>query len=363
MLPVICINGPNLDQLGRRQPEVYGTETLVDLEGRIVEWGRGLGYEVRCLQSNREGELIEAIHSARGTAGLIINPGALTHTSHGLADAVAAVDVPTVEVHISNVRSRDRWRRRSLIAGVASASIHGRGFEGYRAALRHLSVVRAGPLSRQRYGPHPDQIIDVRAGDAGIGVVLIHGGFWSDAWGRDITASWAVDLAARGIPSANIEFRRIDSGGGALPTVNDVASAISRTSQLFAGRRIAVVGHSSGAHLAVAATASGKASADHLVLVAGILDYSRLEEGADARVTFDPDGIFDPMDLDPPPADVTLIHGSADDVVVPDHSHRYFELLSRRGASPRLTIADGEGHFDVLSDRSESWKQALASFA
>ena len=132
---ILILNGPNLNLLGRREPEVYGLETLRDIEllceGRAAE----LGAEVACVQSNSEGALVDAIHEHRDWDGLILNAAAYTHTSLALADAVAAAGLPTVEVHLSNVYAREEIRHESLIAPVAWGQIAGFGYRGYLAAL------------------------------------------------------------------------------------------------------------------------------------------------------------------------------------------------------------------------------------
>lgn len=132
---ILILNGPNLNLLGRREPEVYGLETLRDIEllceGRAAE----LGTEVACVQSNSEGALVDAIHEHRDWDGLILNAAAYTHTSLALADAVAAAGLPTVEVHLSNVYAREEIRHESLIAPVAWGQIAGFGYRGYLAAL------------------------------------------------------------------------------------------------------------------------------------------------------------------------------------------------------------------------------------
>jgi 3-dehydroquinate dehydratase II len=133
---VAVLNGVNLDMLGRRDPAVYGTLTLSDLESRIYAWARELGLTARCTQTNHEGAYVEAIHDTVGSvAGLVVNPGAWTHYSYAIRDALEIVDVTVVEVHLSDVDTREEWRRHSVITDVVDARIAGRGAEGYRDAL------------------------------------------------------------------------------------------------------------------------------------------------------------------------------------------------------------------------------------
>lgn len=136
----LVIHGPNLDLLGTRRPDVYGTMTLGEVEDRCRAWGAELGIEVTTFQSNHEGALIDRLHEAIGLVeGVIINPGALAHYSYALHDAVEAVPMPVVEVHISDIQSREEWRHTSVVAPACAATISGRGVEGYREALEVLT--------------------------------------------------------------------------------------------------------------------------------------------------------------------------------------------------------------------------------
>ncbi|MDH3607214.1 MAG: type II 3-dehydroquinate dehydratase [Acidimicrobiia bacterium] len=140
MKSVLLLNGPNLNLLGSREPEIYGTTTLPELEAMVVEWGRGLGIAVASFQSNHEGALLDRIHQAAGEVdGLVINAGALTHYSYALYDALVAVGLPTVEVHISDIHAREEWRQKSVIQPACLAQITGEGLDGYRRALEILS--------------------------------------------------------------------------------------------------------------------------------------------------------------------------------------------------------------------------------
>ena len=139
-MKILVIHGPNLNLLGTREPDVYGTETLADIDAALAEAGAGLNGEVECFQSNHEGELIDRIHAAKedGMDGIIINPGGLTHTSVSLRDAVSAVSLPTVEVHLSNTQAREEFRHHSYIAAVALGQVAGFGSRGYIMALQGL---------------------------------------------------------------------------------------------------------------------------------------------------------------------------------------------------------------------------------
>jgi 3-dehydroquinate dehydratase II len=142
-LKVLVLNGPNLGTLGRREPEVYGLRTLADLEAMLTERARALGIELRCLQSNHEGQLIDAIEKdGAASDAIIINPGALSHYSLALADALRASGKPVIEVHISNVFAREPDRHRMVTAAAVRAVISGLGFDGYIAALNYLATQR-----------------------------------------------------------------------------------------------------------------------------------------------------------------------------------------------------------------------------
>lgn len=133
---ILLINGPNLNLLGTREPEIYGSETVKDVEQAAQEQAKGLGLTVSTFQSNHEGFIIDRIHEARGKCDwIIINPGGLTHTSVALRDALAGVSIPFLEVHISNVHSREEFRHKSFLSDKAVAVIAGLGTFGYKAAV------------------------------------------------------------------------------------------------------------------------------------------------------------------------------------------------------------------------------------
>lgn len=138
---VLVINGPNLDKLGTRQPEIYGSTTLAEVEKMLRDRASDLGLEVDFVQSNDEGEIVEAARGApeRGAAAILINPAALSHFSYPLRDALAGTGLPVVEVHISNIHAREPYRRLSLISGVAKGVICGLGVSGYTLALEAIA--------------------------------------------------------------------------------------------------------------------------------------------------------------------------------------------------------------------------------
>lgn len=345
---ITVINGPNLDRLGSREPERYGTQTLAELEVAIGGWGDRLGVEVEHVQSNHEGELIEAIHRAAGVDGIVINPGALTHTSRGIPDALLATGVPAVEVHISNVMDREPWRASSTLEGVVVRRVYGRGASGYRDAMRHL-VNRTEPFEPIRYGPHQDNVADLRGDSTAASklIVLIHGGFWMSHWERDITETLAVDLARRGFLTLNIEYRRFGDGGGWPGSAHDVKMAIDCATGLWNGE-IVLIGHSAGGYMALwAARRTNMAS---VIGLAAVTDLKALLDGGgpgsrSARSLLDGGA---PERVGPAPSTL-LVHGVDDDQVEVEQS-------SRLAGDVELELHDGLSHFHMLDPTRAHWQ-------
>lgn len=369
---VLVLNGPNLDLLGTRQPEVYGKSTLIDLADQLRTWGRDLGLGIEHFQSNHEGELVERIHSARGQFdGVVINAGALTHYSYALQDAIEAVAVPTVEVHISNVLEREAWRRHSVIAPVAVYSIYGRGLEGYRWALRHLRHRWASPFQTLSYGSYPDQVGDFRhtGGDGGPLAVLVHGGMWRHQWTRDTTESWAVELLERGWSTFNVEYRRVGTGGGWPQSFDDLHAAYEFASSLSSvdPARIAVAGHSAGGAMALW-LAGEKTSKPPLwvVSVAGITDLvaahqSRVGDGAidDAlgRRSLDP-ALTSPLHRLPTGTPTRLISCLDDTLISPDYAREYAKAAQANGDAVELTEV-AASHMAVIESDTDAHRAVL----
>lgn len=137
-MKILLLNGPNLGRLGKRQPEIYGTTTLADVESAAAAHAGELGHELSAFQSNHEGALIDRIE-ARDYAAVVINPGALTHYSYALHDALVGADCPVVEVHISDIMAREEWRHVSVIEPIVSHRIMGHGWRGYLEAIDYLN--------------------------------------------------------------------------------------------------------------------------------------------------------------------------------------------------------------------------------
>ena len=144
---IAIINGPNLNLLGRREPHIYGTDTLEDIEQRVREITGELGVQLEFFQSNSEGAIIDELHAARyerGVDAVVINPGAYIHYSIAIRDAIAAIEIPVVEVHLSNTHAREPFREHSVVAAVCKGRIEGFGWRGYVAAVRVLASMHDG---------------------------------------------------------------------------------------------------------------------------------------------------------------------------------------------------------------------------
>ena len=143
---IMIIHGPNLNMLGKREPEVYGKETLDEINKRLKKLSKKLKIDIETFQSNHEGEIIEKIQEASGDcSGLVINPAAFTHTSVGIRDALLLLDIPVIEIHISNIYKREAFRHKSMIADVVTAQISGFGIQGYIMALEAITKMGSSP--------------------------------------------------------------------------------------------------------------------------------------------------------------------------------------------------------------------------
>lgn len=381
MRNVLVVNGPNLNLLGTRRPDIYGSTTLPDLETACQTWGERLDIAVDTFQSNHEGAIIDRLHEARKDAdGIVINPGAFTHYSYAIYDALEAVGLPTVEVHISDVTQREAWRQQSVIAPACVGTIFGRGTDGYRDALRHLAFRTALPPVALAYGSDPDQVGDLRV-PAGPGpfpvTVLIHGGFWRQPWQRDLMDGLALDLVNRGIATWNIEYRR--GPGSWREALVDVASAVDHLAGLAGDYQldldsVVLGGHSAGGHLALWGAGRTQLPRDALgsapevrpvlaVALAGVvdLDAARRDHLGDGAVeVFFGSAIEDTVSLSrllPLSVPQLVVHGTADDRVPVGHSRSYVEQARAAGDSVVLVELEGVDHSALIDEQSAAWNQ------
>jgi len=375
MRRILLVNGPNLNLLGVREPERYGLTTLPELEALVAGWGDTMGLAVTPFQSNHEGAIIDRLHEGRTEVdGIVINAGALTHYSRALYDALVAVALPAVEVHISNVMTREEWRRHSVTAPACLTTIYGRGIAGYRDAMRALVNLTTAPPQTLGYGAGEDEVMDLRVPD-GSGphpaALFLHGGFWRGEWGRDTIDGLAVDLFERGWLTANAEFRRLDRGGGWPVSGVDVLAAIETllAHPAVDARRFVVVGHSAGGQLALIAGEAASQAPSLVVALAPITDLAAAHaEGLDGGVVERFIGgtpqsrgaAYDaasPLTTMARPFRRLLVHGDADTVVPPTHSRRYAATAREAALEVHLIEVAGGGHFDLLDPRRPAWVQ------
>ena len=375
MQRALVLNGPNLDLLGVREPHIYGTTTLSQLEDLVRKWGAELGVDVEVFQSNSEGALIERIHDARARVdGLVINAGALTHYSRGLQDAIAAVSLPAVEVHISNIKEREPFRRESLITPPAVYAIHGRGLPGYRWALRHLVHRSAMPTARVAYGAFPDQFGDLRvpAGDGRTLVIVIHGGLWTHEWTGDATEGMAVDLTRQGYVTWNLEYRRVGLGGGWPESFDDVSLALEAAQKVsgIGPERTVLLGHSAGATMALWAGRADTAAPGLVMGLAAIPDLVRAEQedlgsGSVRRLLGrrrpDPTA-YSPFHRLPAGTRTVLVAADDDTLVPSSHGRAYAATASAAGDEVELIEVRGR-HSDFHDPGSAAWKKVAGILA
>jgi 3-dehydroquinate dehydratase len=288
--------------------------------------------EVHFAQDNDESKLVGFIQdAARQRDAVILNVGGFTHTSVAIADAVASVPIPTIEVHLSDINRREPWRRTSLIRSAAVKQISGRGAIGYRDAIRHLVLRAAMPYEEVRYGPHEDNILDVRG--RGPRVLLVHGGFWLNPWERDSMESLAIAISGAGYTTGNVEYRR-------SPVWPDSAQDVEMALRYFSksSEPLAIVGHSAGGFLAL-----WTGSRNPVSIAIGLAPVTDLEkarnETESAAVLLDTGA---PSLITPSPADL-LIHGLDDRLVSPAHSTQFEDKT-------RVEFLPDTDHFDLLRD-------------
>jgi 3-dehydroquinate dehydratase-2 len=364
---ILIINGPNLNLLGTREPDTYGSDTLRMLEKAWQKHAERVRVGIATFQSNHEGAIIDAIQAASGRFdGIILNAGALTHYSYAIYDALVAVGIPTVEVHISNIYEREEWRHHSVIADAAIATIYGRGTVGYVDAIDLLTAHITMPHEIYSYGDGPDTLIDVRTADVeGLApvAVIVHGGFWRDVWKRDTMAPLCAAVAQLGWSTVNVEYAR---GRGSFPqAIDDVQRALkwvrdNADTYSFDTSRIVVIGHSAGGYLALK-TAHADSSLAGVIALAPVTDLvaiSSARPGDDPAEAFiGNDRATDPNSWDrasltgDPLVPVHLIHGADDDTVAPSHTADYVRDHSGMASA---TIVENVGHMGLIDPLCDS---------
>ena len=368
-LRIAVVNGPNLNLLGTRQPEVYGSTTLERLVRLLTAWGRPVAAEVSHFQSNHEGEIIDHLHSLRGQAdGVVINPGAFTHYSYAIADAIEAVELPTVEVHISNIMEREEWRRHSVVSPACVATIYGRGVEGYLWGIRHLHYRRIGAPEtiHGEGGAVADLRLPEGAGPHPV-VVLLHGGGWMGQWRRDQLDGMAVDLWSRSYATLNFEYLppRED---GRFPAVLEAAD---RARHLISARpeldsdRVALLGHSAGGNLALMAAGRWRAAGGAPRLTVSVAGVTTLREDSELDLAYlggqDPKAAS-PRRLVPIGVETLMIHSTDDEMVPAEHSVGYAQDASAAGDRVETVILDHGGHLGYLDPANRAWTVARERF-
>lgn len=354
----LVINGPNLNLLGTREPEVYGSTTLAELDDMLVSWGKALGVEVTATQSNEESEIVDFIQNFDGD-GIVLNPAAFSHTSRAIADAIDSVTTPVVEIHISNIHTREAWRAHSMVSEAAARTIYGRGLNGYRDALRHLANRLAGPFETVRYGPHQHNVGDLRRGGDHL-VVFAHGGLWRQEFERDTTESLAVDLTKRGYTTWNIEYRRLGQGGGWPASGQDVLTALDSIPQIDGDQAaVTVVGHSVGAQLLMWAAPRSATKIGLHVAMGPLLDLAATARSGDVgaaecRHLLDQGA---PPVMAPDGVATVLVHGDADQIVPVERSVEYAE---RHGLVHHQSTCD---HFSLLDPTKPEWSWVVERLA
>jgi 3-dehydroquinate dehydratase-2 len=353
---VLVINGPNLDLLGRREPEIYGSGSLGELISGLESLGLRHGVQIESVQSNDEGEIIRLIHET-SAEGILINPGAFGHTSYAIADALRAVGIPTVEVHISNIRDREGWRAHTVTGEACVLTIYGRGRAGYSDGLRHLVNRAAHEFETIGYGPHQANRGDLRRGLRDGLVLLVHGGVWRHQYGRDTMESLAVDLTRKGHHTWNIGYRVLGTDGGWPGSGHDVLTAIQHATHLDLGPIRAVVGHSAGGYLSMWAAARESSRVGRVVVLAPVVDLTDavVSAGALSRESAILLQTGAPALVNPGGVPAMAVHGTKDDIVPIRHTR----LLDGHA---EVLETDG-GHFDLLDPSKPHWEWVVERLA
>ncbi len=362
---IAVVNGPNLNLLGTRQPDVYGRTTLDKLVRLLKAWGRTIGADISHYQSNHEGAIIDYLHGLRGQVdGVLINPGALTHYSYSLADAIAAVEIPTVEIHISNIMKREPWRRRSVVSPACVRTIYGRGTDGYLWGIRHLHYRRLG---------NPETILGDQGAEGDLRLpegpsphpvaVLLHGGGWMGQWRRDQLDGMAVDLASRGYATFNFEYLP-PHGDGRFPATVESTGQVRRTIDSRAeldSDRVALIGHSAGGNMALMTALWWRRFSKTPRLAVSLAGVTTLRRDSDldrAYLMGQEPRAASPRSLAPLGVNTLMIHAADDKVVSSEHSTGFVREASAAGDQTETLILTHGGHLGFLDIKNRAWIEA-----
>lgn len=332
---LLVVNGPNSD-------------LPTDLGDQVRVWGSDMGLSVDVAQSDDPTQLADQIRRHNGE-GIVIDFDGLTGIET-LVEELADVAVPVIEVST-------RRQQSPVFAGTYRKTF-GRGLSGYRDAMRHLANRAAMPFETIGYGPHPDNVGDLR-GEGDQLVVLVHGGLWRLEYERDSTESLAVDLARRGYRTWNIEYRRLGDGGGWPGSADDVLAALDTIPTLgLDAARVSVIGHSAGSYLLMWAAERTTVDIELHVALGPLLDLESAVEsgdvGADECSTLLRGGA---PRLDPGRVRTVLVHGDTDQIVPVERSVAF---STRYGLEHYRTSA---GHFSLLDPRKAEWEWVLDQLA
>lgn len=380
---IVVVPGPGIDGA---QCSEWGKEIGVDVDVRAgdpaaIVGAMFSGHPSRAADSGNGG-------SSPNPAGVVIAPGPDGLDASGLASAVAAAAVPVVVVEPGNLRKEGRHPESTRIVAAGARVLYGRGPDTARHALLHLACRHGQAVDTLAYGPDPSQEGDLWC-PAGAGphpvAVLFHGGFWYHAWERDLMDGLARDLARRGIAAWNVEYRRVGAGGGWPATGEDAARATDHLVALAPVYRldldrVAVVGHSAGAQLALWVAARGRRGAVHPVLAVGLATLADLEAamteriggGSVARLLGAGAGIGDGGDTEVALVEVAMVdasprarlpigvpqllaHAAHDDVVPLSQTTDYAAAADAAGDDVTVVEFPAGGHFDLIDPGTTAW--------
>lgn len=370
----LVVHGPGADP-SRHGLRCEAPGTFERLDAWCAAWAAEMGWRADAVAADDERALAAAVGGAEAD-GVVLVPGELTASAR-VAQAVAASPAVAVEVHLGGLRRRGHAPGATPVGAACARTLHGRGTDGYRDALRHLAHRHGWPPAELAYGSHPEQVADLRV-PAGGGphpvVLLLHGGFWLDAWARDVIEAPAVDLARRGVATANVEYRRLGSGGGWPATGRDVAAAAAWLDGLAGPRgldpgRLALVGHSAGGQLALWLAAAGEAPRPRVVAalapVADLADAVARGLGGSAVGRFVADApqateAASPVELVPIGVPLLVAHADDDALVPPAQSHRFAEAARAAGDDVDAIWLPRGGHFAFTDPGAPAWDTVAA---